>query len=593
MDQKTIRTKTIINKMFDVLMEKGLNIDNTVANIFENYYESLISKKYFEFDKEHNKNDSEDFVHSISRWKSFNEQTLPSSYEKYLLLAELFCSEVSNIVCTDYDDPSKKDYRFNFAVKLDQLEDNVPKIFLPVIRENPNSEQDGQNVRSIYSHIYSNNVCKYDILASMMDERSISIEGITLVSRVVKWAEKNNLDVDIIEIKKKIKNAYRNWLNGKANSAEQWMLFYMITEEDPKFLFNQQNIGVNLSHIVPPKKANPVCKFDKNLFDKAIYRMEEDGLECVKKGSDYFITKNSEGKFGIILFKGNFAYYIQNEYEYVVKSKDRILAIKDKEFYQFNIEDLPLYKSIGGTITKVSFSRFIDITKFRTALELNLFLKRFFMYEEEGEIVVFDVWTKQAYSTLKINNQGDIISFSDGKRLYGYLNGGVFIPPEYDEKVKFKNGIYVVCKDGKYGFYNALGVLVCEPMYSYVSNLSEGLIAVKKGESFGYVDANNKTVIEFELDVASDFHEGLASIKDGGGIGYIDQNGCIKYENQFEQIYNFSGDVAVVAKDGKYGMINKNGNVIIPLEYDDATSCINGIVTLIKNNEIIKKRVNL
>lgn len=595
MDQKTIRTKTIINKMFDVLMEKGLNIDNTVANIFENYYESLISKKYFEFDKEHNKKNSEDFVHSVARWKSFTEPTLPSSYEKYLILAELFCSEVSNIVCTEYDDPSKKDFNFNFIVKVEQLESgDSQKIYLPIIRENPNNfTNNNQNSRSIYTHIYSNNVEKYDFLASMMDERSVSIDGITLISRVVNWAQKNNLDVDILDIKKKVKSAYRNWLNGKANSAEQWMLFCMVTEEDPKFLFNQQNLAVNLSGIVLPKKANTTCKFDRSLLDKAEFRMEEDNIRCVKKGLDYYITKNNEGKYGIIVFKGNFAYYVQNEYDYIVKSKQKIIALQNNTFFEFDTENLPLFTSTGGAVAKVSFSRFVDVSKFRNEIELSLLLKRFFVYEDEGGTNVFDAWTKKVHSVIKINNQGDLISISESGRLYGYLKGGIFIPPEYDEKVKCKNGIYVVCKDGKYGFYNSFGFLVCEPTFNYISNLSEDLIAVKKGDYYGYINANNETIIDFELEMASDFKEGLASVKKNGEIGYINKDGQIKYEMQFERIYNFSENVAVVEKDGKYGMINKNGNVIIPLEYDDATSCINGVVTLVKDNEIIKKRVVL
>ncbi|MEC9220541.1 MAG: WG repeat-containing protein [SAR324 cluster bacterium] len=55
--------------------------------------------------------------------------------------------------------------------------------------------------------------------------------------------------------------------------------------------------------------------------------------------------------------------------------------------------------------------------------------------------------------------------------------------------------------------------MVIERLFDYVFDFSEGLWMVEKDGKWGYIDKSGKVVVEPQYDWVSDFSEGLAKVQ--------------------------------------------------------------------------------
>ena len=79
--------------------------------------------------------------------------------------------------------------------------------------------------------------------------------------------------------------------------------------------------------------------------------------------------------------------------------------------------------------------------------------------------------------------------------------------------------LFVIKKNGQFGFIDSLGNIIIEPQFQDASNFSEGLSKVKiynpeiNNFAFGFIDQSGKFVIKADYEEAGDFSEGVVWVK--------------------------------------------------------------------------------
>ncbi|MFB3890556.1 MAG: WG repeat-containing protein [Phycisphaerae bacterium] len=147
--------------------------------------------------------------------------------------------------------------------------------------------------------------------------------------------------------------------------------------------------------------------------------------------------------------------------------------------------------------------------------------------------------------------------------------------------------LFMVKKDGLYGFIDATGKIVIEPKFPMtnkppcsIDSFSDGMARVMvETNKWGYIDRTGKFAIEPQFEYCDRFVDGLAPVRDRHirKFGYIDRTGRMVISAQFDAAWPFSEGLAMyqVAREGgerqnKFGFIDHKGNIVIkPFPADD------------------------
>jgi hypothetical protein len=247
--------------------------------------------------------------------------------------------------------------------------------------------------------------------------------------------------------------------------------------------------------------------------------------------------------------------------------------------------------------------------------------KKYGFIDKEGKVQIpFD------YDIALCFREGLAVVGRDKKIGYITREGEIAIPFEYEGGANFKDGIAGVVKNGKLGYIDMEGNVVIDFIYDNVidiGHVSDGLIPVELNKKWGYIDVTGAVKIPFEFHRANTFHAGRAYVSNGNGYGFIDINGdvivpliyqytitdpykIIEQRNAFlegalysidysyayigiltetyrwrsllgDRVNRFANNYALVRRDDKYGFIDPEGNIVVPLEYDDATEIAYGM----------------
>ena len=133
----------------------------------------------------------------------------------------------------------------------------------------------------------------------------------------------------------------------------------------------------------------------------------------------------------------------------------------------------------------------------------------------------------------------------------------IVIQPNYDEELRFKNGIAVMKRDGYYGLINKEGDEVLAPIHERIFNQVSGrYIPMEKGK-FGLVDADGRVLINNKYDNLQDLDNGYIIIQKGEKFGVTTTNGVNTIPQIYDKIiYNPISDSYFAATNQKWKPLN-------------------------------------
>lgn len=177
---------------------------------------------------------------------------------------------------------------------------------------------------------------------------------------------------------------------------------------------------------------------------------------------------------------------------------------------------------------------------------------------------------------------------------YADKTGKIVIKPKFEEAYGFDEGLALIKKDGKYGYINPKGKIIIKPTFEDAWGFSGGRAKITQNDKYGFIDKTGKIVIAPTLHEADNwFAQNLVAVKKGDKWGFIGPDGRTKIAFEYDYASGFSEELALVAKKISptsdiyhFGFIDRYGNIVIPLNYDRATSFVDGTATVTKDNQI-------
>ena len=178
------------------------------------------------------------------------------------------------------------------------------------------------------------------------------------------------------------------------------------------------------------------------------------------------------------------------------------------------------------------------------------------------------------------------------------------------ENLEYKEGCFIVEKEGNYGVINLKGNTLVNIEYNKIEadgyfdektqSYKAGFVVAKKtddGYKYGYINSDGKQVLKNEYSevyrvIDIDNKEGLYLIAYKNGKAALLENQRYILNHEYDDIeFNKMSNMFVVTKSLKQGVVNKQGKKILDTEYDSILLSENRI-DVTKDNEIIVLDIN-
>ena len=353
-------------------------------------------------------------------------------------------------------------------------------------------------------------------------------------------------------------------------------------------------------------------------FDEASGFSE--GLASVcKNDSCYFINKDGEQVFssffeeaetyknGITIVKKNNGYCLMNrigqiiskEYQEINSQSEKLFVCKDGEKYG-------AISNKGEVVIPFLYNKLGD---FKNGFAY-YFTSHFGLISKNNERI------NAQWDWVSSVDSNNIIIVSKNKK-FGLMNLSeqVVLDPQFDYVGACKNGIYLIVKDNKYGFFDYFDkCFVTEIDFNYSavydanyytngkyfkliknndvslidangrSSIPFGmytnlffakcdLIRIQKNNKYGFVDRKLKIVTPIEYVQATDFDDNLAVVKTSKVCQIITKQGKPVYEILGGTISKMNSFIYKVwVEDDKMGLINYKGEVLLKQEFSEIES---------------------
>lgn len=176
------------------------------------------------------------------------------------------------------------------------------------------------------------------------------------------------------------------------------------------------------------------------------------------------------------------------------------------------------------------------------------------------------------------------------------------------------DGMYLVCRNEKWGIINREGEIIIEPLFRYEPEFKNGyaVVAVADafaqrdfsypndyGSLFGVISAKGRIILpaEYESVEISEAADTLL-VQQGGKYGFADMEGNFIIRPKYDRAHSFEGDYAAVAMDyedkqaydslgftSSWGAIDRSGKLVVPLDYDWLDVSKNGLMAVRLNDK--------
>lgn len=125
------------------------------------------------------------------------------------------------------------------------------------------------------------------------------------------------------------------------------------------------------------------------------------------------------------------------------------------------------------------------------------------------------------YDSLAYDYHGHYILCCTDEDLVMRSDGTLYdVPGGYTVKA-YSDGIFLLEKDGLYGFMDYTGSWIAQPIYDYAEPFSEGLAVIGSGDKRGVIDTNGRFVIPMLFDYIQSCSGGIIPAWDGANGWHI------------------------------------------------------------------------
>lgn len=108
-----------------------------------------------------------------------------------------------------------------------------------------------------------------------------------------------------------------------------------------------------------------------------------------------------------------------------------------------------------------------------------------------------------------------------GRVIYVLGNGRRAFDAEFDDGLRFREGLAAVQSKGKWGFIDPSGRFAIKPQFDGADSFSGGLAVVRQGKVRAFIDPAGHPRVLGSFEEVSGFAEGVAAAKLGGRWGFI------------------------------------------------------------------------
>ncbi len=341
-----------------------------------------------------------------------------------------------------------------------------------------------------------------------------------------------------------------------------------------------------------------VCKNDSCFY------INKEGV----KTSDFYFEETENYINGIAIIKKENKFYLVNRseqliskgYEDINESSDNLFVCKLKNNYG-------AINAKGETIIPFTYSK---LGNFKNGFA-------YYLSTHYGLVSTTNIALKAQWDWISDVDTNNIVLVKTNNK-YGLMrvDETIVLAPTFDYVTYCQNGIYLVVKNGLYGFYNASELCFITAIeYDYNAAYETNYYTNGKyfklvlDEEVALVDVNGRYSINFGTYSNVFFAKcDIIRIQKNAKYGFIDRKLKAITPTDFEQATDFDNNVAIVSKTGKAQLINKEGNPIFSMKdgkiekldsrlYKDIIGDIIGIIDekgirILPNNFISIEKIN-
>ena len=170
-----------------------------------------------------------------------------------------------------------------------------------------------------------------------------------------------------------------------------------------------------------------------------------------------------------------------------------------------------------------------------------------------------------------VGQMGDLFWGKDGRGTVLIDEFGEYrVIPEDDisQVLNYCAGLYMIKKDGKYGFINEKGNLRIANRYDSLLCFSDARIGYKLGNKWGFIDAQERLVIQPIYDQVFPFEDGVAVVRQKDKYGLIDPSGKLILSLKYVSIDQSRGNYLLKDVKGAIGIANASGDIMLRTDYE-------------------------
>ena len=273
--------------------------------------------------------------------------------------------------------------------------------------------------------------------------------------------------------------------------------------------------------------------------------------DSIGKGYNNKIAINYLGKWGVInLFEH---WTVPPIFDEIAIGAYGIITKSKKTTSLLSFEGDVLYEIIGDIFDHGSYLEIRTITNQRGIISLqgDILLDPF--YDAVGKVGNL-FWAKDSLGTVLLDKSGE------------YL-----IPPEngISEVLNYCAELYMIKKDGKYGFINENGNLWIANRYDSLLCFSDQRCGYKLGDKWGFIDKQERLIVQPIYDQVFSYKEGVAVIMQKGKFGLIDPAGKLILSLKYVSIDPSLGNYILKNVNGDIGIANASGDMMLRTNYED------------------------